>query len=109
MVPRRYLAGDRLDQARNLHRDQQLGEEALFGAFEPRESRSLGLGIERFVLEPIHDIGEGEDFVEIAMNDGLSRGSGNAKERGVGAGFQGCGTKLLRIILIANLGGLWTS
>jgi hypothetical protein len=45
----------------------------------------------------------------VLVDDGLSRGSGNAKERGVGAGFQGCGTKLLRIILIANLGGLWTS
>ncbi len=87
MVPRRYLAGDRLDQARNLHRDQQLRKEALLGAFEPRKSRSLGLGIERFVLEPIHDIGEGENLVEIAMDDGLSRGSGNAEERGVTGEF----------------------
>ena len=64
---------------------------------------------ERLVLEAIDDTGEFERGLQVAMDDALSRGSGNAKERGLGAGFLGRGTQLLRIILIANLGGLWTS
>jgi hypothetical protein len=55
------------------------------------------------------DVGRFHRRIEVVVDDRLSRGSGNAKERGVGAGFQGRGTKLLRIILIANLGGLWTN
>ncbi|WP_374527048.1 hypothetical protein [Novosphingobium sp.] len=83
-------------------------EEALFGGFEGGSRRRLGLGVEG-AFAAAGDARGFERRIEVVVNDLLSRGSGNAKERGLGAGFLGRGTKLLRIILIANLGGLWTS
>ncbi|WP_180275711.1 hypothetical protein [Sphingobium sp. IP1] len=84
-------------------------EKALLGALKARERRSFGLGIERLVLHPVDDVGEREHFIEIAVDDGLSRGSDNAQERGVVAEFPLSGANLLRIILVANLGGLWSN
>ena len=81
------LSGHGIDQAGHFHCDQQLREEALLGALKPRERRALGLGIERLVLHPVDDVGEREHFIEIAVDDGLSRGSGNAEERGVTGEF----------------------
>ena len=92
-----------------LQAEQDLRKEALLGALEPAARRRLGAAVERPVLKTIDDAGEFECRLEVLMDDRLSRGSGNAKERGLGAGFLGRGTQLLRIILIANLGGLWTS
>jgi hypothetical protein len=48
-------------------------------------------------------------FAQVGVNDRLSRGSDNAQERGVVAEFPLSGANLLRIILVANLGGLWTN
>ena len=96
-------------QARELHRQKQLREEALLCPLKDRQRCGLGPGVERAPGLAVDDPRGFQRIAQIGVDDCLSRGSGNAKERGVGAGFQGCGTKLLRIILIANLGGLWTS
>jgi hypothetical protein len=76
-----------------------LSEEALLGAFEPAARRCLGAAVEGLVLEPIDDAGEFERGLEVLVNDRLSRGSGNAEERGVV--LQSCGTfrHVLHIIL----------
>ena len=99
----------RSDHGRKLHAEEKLAEEALLGGFEARSRRRLGPAVEGRIFDPVDHGRQFERMFHVAVNDALSRGSGNAKERGVGAGFQGRGTKLLRIILIANLGGLWTN
>ena len=96
-------------QAWELHRQKQLREEALLGSLEDRQRCGLGTRVERPAGFAVYDPRGLQRFAEVGMDDRLSRGSGNAKERGLGAGFLGRGTQLLRIILIANLGGLWTS
>ena len=100
---------DRGQQARELHRQKQLREEALLGPLEDRQRCGLGTRVERPAGFAVYDPRGLQRFAEVGMDDRLSRGSGNAKERGVVAGFLGRGRKLLRIILVANLGGLWTS
>jgi len=70
-----------------LQREQDLREEALLGSFEPAARRCLGAAVERLVLEAIDDTGKFERGLEVLMDDRLSRGGDNAKERGVGAQF----------------------
>ena len=90
---------DRGQHRRQLHRDQELAEEALLGALEAGERRALGLTIERPAAHPVNDIGFLEDVIEVLVDQRLSRGSGNAEERGVV--LQSCGTfrHVLHIIL----------
>jgi len=70
-----------------LQREQDLRKEALLGSLEPAAGGSLGAAIERPVLEPIDDAGEFKRGFEVLVDDRLSRGGDNAKERGVGAQF----------------------
>ncbi|AIT82775.1 hypothetical protein JI59_25355 (plasmid) [Novosphingobium pentaromativorans US6-1] len=92
-----------------LQREEDLRKEALLGPLEPAAGRRLGAAVERPVLKPIDDPGEFERGLKVLVNDRLSRGSDNAQERGVVAEFPLSGANLLRIILVANLGGLWTN
>ena len=78
---------DRRIDRRQLHREQHLAEEALLGAFEPAARRRLGAAVQGAVFEPIDNSGEFERDFEILVNDRLSRGSGNAEERGVTGEF----------------------
>jgi hypothetical protein len=78
---------DRRQQARQLHRQQQLREEPLLGAFEDRQRRGFGSGIQGAAAFRIDDPGGLERFAKVAVDDRLSRGGDNAKERGVGAQF----------------------
>ena len=57
-------------------------KKALLGAFEPAARRRLGAAVEGLVLKPIDDPGEFERGFEVLVNDRLSRGRGNAQERG---------------------------
>ena len=74
------------DQRRGLHRRDQVVEEALLGRFESRTGGRLGLRVQRAV-GGTGDPGGFERGVEVVMDDLLSRGGDNAKERGVGAQF----------------------
>jgi hypothetical protein len=47
----------------------------------------LGTAVEGLVLEAVDDAGEFERGLEVLMDDRLSRGSGNAEERGVTGEF----------------------
>ena len=96
-VTRFQIALDRSDQCRGFHGGQEVAEEALLGALESRAGGGLRLTVQR-ALAP-GDIGHFHRRVEIVVNDGLSRGSGNAEERGVV--LQSCGTfrHVLHIIL----------
>ena len=109
----RHVLGDMAlhsrEQAWQFHRHQQLLEEALLDAFKPRPRRAFRPRIERIPRDRIDDIGRFESGFHILVNDALSRGSDNAQERGIVAEFLHCRAILLHIILIANLGGLWTS
>ncbi|WP_231729324.1 hypothetical protein, partial [Blastomonas sp. CCH5-A3] len=77
---------DGSDQRWQLHRQQQLVEEPLLGAFKPAACRSFCAAVERCAADFIDHAGELQRFLHVLMDDRLSRGSGNAKERGVGAG-----------------------
>ena len=92
-------AVDRWKQARQLHREQQLREEALLGSFEHRKRSCLGPRVQRVAAVGIDNPGFFEGIAQVGMDDGLSRGSGNAEERGVV--LQSCGTfrHVLHIIL----------
>ena len=92
-----------------LEREQDLGKEALLGPLEPAARRRLCAAVERPVLKTIDDAGKFECRLKVLMDDRLSRGRDNAQERGIIAEFLHCRAILLHIILIANLGGLWTS
>jgi hypothetical protein len=81
------MAIDLGNEGRKLERKQDLAEEALLAAFEARSRRGLGHGVAGFVLDGIDDPGDFERVFEIAVNDALSRGSGNAEERGVTGEF----------------------
>ena len=86
-VAGREFGFDRLEDRRHLHRDQQCRPEALLGAFEPAQRRSLSHCVQGSARGAINDIGGFQCGVDIAMNHGLSRGSGNAEERGVTGEF----------------------
>ena len=66
-----------------LQREQDLRKEALLGPLEPAAGRRLGAAVEGLVLKPVDDAGEFERGFEVLVDDRLSRGSGNAEERGV--------------------------
>jgi hypothetical protein len=87
------------DQRWQLQRNQKLGKETLFGRFEDRDRRSLRSTIIGRFAETVGDTGRVECGLQVAMDDALSRGSGNAEERGVV--LQSCGTfrHVLHIIL----------
>ena len=70
-----------------LQREQDLAKEALLGPLEPAAGGRLGAAVERPVLKPIDDAGELKRRFEVLVNDRLSRGSGNAEERGVTGEF----------------------
>lgn len=65
-----------------LQREQDLRKEALLGPLEPAAGRCLGAAVESPVLEPIDDARKFERRFEVLMDDRLSRGRGNAQERG---------------------------
>jgi len=64
-----------------------LRKKALLGAFEPAARRRLGAAVEGLVLKPVDNPSEFECSLEVLVNDRLSRGSGNAEERGVTGEF----------------------
>ena len=83
-VAAREIVGDRRDQRWQLHRQQDLAEEALLGRFEDRQRRSLGAAIISRTAEAVGDARGGERGLEIVVYDRLSRGRDNAQERGEG-------------------------
>jgi hypothetical protein len=107
------VGGQRLldggQQRGQLHRQQELAEEALLRALEARAGCRQRLAIEGLAFERIGDARCAQRSLKVAVDDRLSRGSDNAQERGVVAEFPLSGANLLRIILVANLGGLWTN
>ena len=81
---------DRRDQRRGLHGGNQMIEEALLGALKGRPRRGLGLSVQRLgsAIRPgTSDVGGFKRGRQIVVNDLLSRGSGNAEERGVTGEF----------------------
>ena len=89
---------DGRQQARQLHGQEELREEALLRALEDRERRGLRTAVECATGFPINDAGGFEGLAEVCMDDGLSRGGDNAKERGVGAQCRETDHHVLRII-----------
>ena len=90
---------DRGQQAGELHRQKQLREEALLGSFENRQRCRLSTRVERPSGFAVDDPRRLQRVAQVGVNDRLSRGSGNAEERGVV--LQSCGTfrHVLHIIL----------
>jgi hypothetical protein len=90
---------DGSNQRGQLHRQQQLVEEPLLGAFKPASRCGFRTAVERCAVDFIDDTGQLQRLLKVLMNDRLSRGSGNAEERGVV--LQSCGTfrHVLHIIL----------
>ena len=78
---------DRGQQAGELHRQKQLREEALLRSLEDRQRCRLGTRVERAPGLAVNDPCGLERFAPVGVNDRLSRGGDNAKERGVGAQF----------------------
>ena len=78
---------DGREQARQLHRQEELREEALLRALEHRERGGLRTAVERAAGFPVDDAGGFEGLADVCVNDRLSRGSGNAEERGVTGEF----------------------
>ena len=78
---------DRKQQARELHRQKQLREEALLGSLEDRQRCGLGTRVERAAGLAVDDPRGFQRFAQVGVNDRLSRGSGNAEERGVTGEF----------------------
>jgi hypothetical protein len=78
---------DRGINRRQLEREQDLGKEALLGSLEPAARGGLGTAVECPVLEWVNYAGQLKRGVEVLVDDRLSRGGDNAKERGVGAQF----------------------
>jgi hypothetical protein len=64
-----------------------LRKEPLLGAFEDRERRRLGAGVEGVAAVRVDNPGGFERVAQVGMDDRLSRGSGNAEERGVTGEF----------------------
>jgi len=78
---------DRGQQAWELHRQKQLREEALLGPLEDRQGCGLGTGVERAPGLAVDDPRGFQRFAQVGVNDRLSRGRGNAQERGVATEF----------------------
>ena len=77
---------DCADRAGGLHRGDEMIEEALLRAFEGRSCGRARLRIQSPV-RGAGDTGSLECRIEMGVNDLLSRGSGNAEERGVTGEF----------------------
>jgi len=78
---------DRRQQARELHRQKQLREEALLCSLKDRQRCGLGPGVERPAGLAVDDPRGFQRVAQVSVDDRLSRGGDNAKERGVGAQF----------------------
>ncbi len=78
---------DRGQQAWELHRQKQLREEALLGPLKDRQRCRLGTRVERAPGLAVDDPRGFQRFAQVGVDDSLSRGGDNAKERGVGAQF----------------------
>ena len=78
---------DRRQQAGELHRQKQLREEALLGSLEDRQGCGLGTGVERPAGFAVDDPRGFQCFAQVGVDDRLSRGRGNAQERGVATEF----------------------
>ena len=80
------LRGQRLldsgKQRRQLHRQQELAKEALFRALEARARRRQRQTVEGLALERIGDARCAQRRLKVAVDDRLSRGRDNVKERG---------------------------
>ena len=74
-------------QAGELHRQKQLREEALLGSLEDRQRCGLGTGVERSPGLAVDDPRRLQRVAQVGVDDRLSRGSGNAEERGVTGEF----------------------
>ena len=92
-VAGREFGFDRLEDRRHLHRDQQCRPEALLGAFEPAQRRSLGHRVQGSARGAINDIGGFQCGVDIAMNHGPRVGIGV-----VNLDLGGCKLMLERLI-----------
>jgi hypothetical protein len=64
-----------------------LRKEPLLGALEDRERRRLGPGVQGISAVGIDNPGRRQSIAQVGMDDRLSRGSGNAEERGVTGEF----------------------
>jgi len=80
------LVDRRVDRGQ-LQREQHLRKEALLGALEPAARSGLRAAVERAVLEAVDNARQFERGFKVLVDDRLSRGGDNAKERGVGAQF----------------------
>ena len=78
---------DGWQQARQLHRQKQLREEALLGSLKDRQRCGLGPGVERAPGLAVNDPRGFQRVVQVGVDDCLSRGRDNAQERGIGAEF----------------------
>jgi hypothetical protein len=78
---------DGSNQRGQLHRQQQLVEEPLLGAFKPASCCGFRTAVERCAVDFIDDAGQLQRLLKVLMDDSLSRGSGNAEERGVTGEF----------------------
>ena len=78
----RQRSVDSRQQARQLHREEELGKEALLGSLENRQRGRLGTAVERVAAVLIDDAGFLERLAQIGMDNRLSRGRDNVKERG---------------------------
>ena len=96
-VVRQMLVDRRIDRGQ-LQREQDLRKEALLGPLEPAARGCLGAAVERLVLKPVDNPGEFKRGFEVLVDDRLSRGGDNAKERGVGAQCRETDHHVLRII-----------
>ena len=86
-VPLGNRGVDGWQQARELHRQKQLRKEALLGALEDRERCRLGAGVECPPGFAVDDPGSLQRIAQVRVDDRLSRGRGNAQERGVATEF----------------------
>ena len=78
---------DRGQQAWELHRQKQLREEALLGPLKDRQRCGLGPGVERPPGFAVDDPRRLQRVAQVGVDDRLSRGRGNAQERGVVTDF----------------------
>ncbi|WP_366651526.1 hypothetical protein, partial [Sphingomonas sp. 67-36] len=81
-LPLRDMRFGRGDDARQLHREEHLPEEALLGGFEPRPSRRLSARVERISVDRVDHAGQLERGFHVLVDNRLSRGRDNVKERG---------------------------
>ncbi|MBX9608566.1 MAG: hypothetical protein K2Y51_20270, partial [Gammaproteobacteria bacterium] len=81
------IGADRGDERWELHPDQKLAEEPLLGGFEDRKCGCLGTAVVGVVREAVGNASRVERGAQVRVDDRLSRGRGNAQERGVVTDF----------------------